>query len=53
MHRYADPSVISTFAAYGSFLLGTGLWEHRLGAILPPTAGVRSLSNIAVIPNGQ
>ena len=25
----SQPREISTFAAYGSFLLGTGLWEHR------------------------
>ena len=33
IHRYAEyiaqPREISTFAAYGSFLLGTGIMEHR------------------------
>ena len=29
----AQPREVSTFAAYGSFLLGTGLWEHRLGRV--------------------
>ena len=27
----SQPREVSTFAAYGSFLLGTGLWEHRPG----------------------
>ena len=31
----SQPREVSTFAAYGSFLLGTGLWEHRLGSVLP------------------
>ena len=31
----AQPREISTFAAYGSFLLGTGIYEHRLGRVAP------------------
>ncbi|MBQ9661017.1 MAG: glycoside hydrolase family 88 protein [Bacteroidales bacterium] len=38
-HSYADyiaqPREISTFAAYGSFLLGTGIVEHAFGRAVP------------------
>ena len=37
MHSYeeyiAQPREISTFAAYGSFILGTGVYEHKIGRI--------------------
>ncbi len=29
----AQPREISTFAEYGSFILGTGVYEHRIGRI--------------------
>ncbi|MCR4860633.1 MAG: glycoside hydrolase family 88 protein [Bacteroidales bacterium] len=31
----AQPREISTFAAYGSFLLGTGIYEHRMAYAAP------------------
>ena len=31
----AQPREISTFAAYGSFLLGTGIVEHAFGRVVP------------------